>query len=352
MPPGLRLRAPGRRKTAVGQVNAGHAATSGSSTSRRSAGRRAGRGLPAPRTIRPPRRPGCETSAASGRRLRRAAETVPPPGGEAGLDRQPPAEDRLVKGDSVFLLSIGGPATARFARRSTRGVLLGFSAWRLAAVGAAVGDGGSGFGAAGGGAACSSGWSSPCRSWRRLRSFGRRPARGGMVADRPRFAGRKAGRPDRVRAKIDRPRPAGTLALPGDAAALRFHRPCVRGVHGARPAPPHALRGVACQPPGVSAARPRRPAGRVAAWGRVLAGLAPSGTCAGIQITESTIPDSGRGYRRVLRPSRGAERGVGRRAVRDAAGRQLGRGLDPSHDHHPRFDMKAAGRQIKASAAG
>ena len=36
---------------------------------------------------------------------------------------------------------------------------------------------------------------------------------------------------------------------------------------------------------------------RVTAWSRVLAGLAATGSCAGVQILESTLPDPGQGVR-------------------------------------------------------
>ncbi len=38
-------------------------------------------------------------------------------------------------------------------------------------------------------------------------------------------------------------------------------------------------------------------AGRVGRWGRVLAGLASSGTCAAVQVLEATVPDPALGQR-------------------------------------------------------
>ena len=150
------------------------------------------------------------------------------------------------------------------------------------------------------------------------------------------FAARKAVGQTEYRAKIDRPRPAGTLALPGDAAgAANVHRPGHRGVHGARPAPCTLSAVLSVSHPAYLLLGPDAQRGRVAAWGRVLAGLAQSGTCAGIQITESTIPDSGRGIAEFYARHGAHQRGVGGGAVRDAAGRQRGGGVHPSHDHHP-----------------
>jgi len=92
------------------------------------------------------------------------------------------------------------------------------------------------------------------------------------------------------------PRPSGTMALPGDAAALRFHVDASSGavmVHD-----PHArtLTAIAhVTHPAFVLLSPDAQAQRVASWGRVLAGLASSGACAGVQILETAHPDSGRG---------------------------------------------------------
>jgi hypothetical protein len=97
-------------------------------------------------------------------------------------------------------------------------------------------------------------------------------------------------------ARPNTPRPAGTLALPGDAAALRFH---LLGETGAVMLhDPHArtLTAVAhLSHPAYVLLSPDEQARRVHGWGRALAGLAASGTCARAQILESALPDSGHG---------------------------------------------------------
>jgi hypothetical protein len=97
-------------------------------------------------------------------------------------------------------------------------------------------------------------------------------------------------------ARPSAPRPSGTLALPGDAASLRFHIDDISGaamVHD-----PHAetLTAVALvQHPAYVLLSPDEQSRRVSGWGRVLAGLAAQGTCARVQVLEVALPDSGRG---------------------------------------------------------
>ena len=90
------------------------------------------------------------------------------------------------------------------------------------------------------------------------------------------------------------PRPAGTLALPGDAAALRVRVDRMSGaamIHD----PHRNTLSVTCalaHPSFVllGAADQNR---RVHGWGRVLAGLARSGHLAAVQVLEITSPDQG-----------------------------------------------------------
>lgn len=100
----------------------------------------------------------------------------------------------------------------------------------------------------------------------------------------------------RYRRRIDRPRPAGTLALPGDAAALREWLDPTSGavlVHD-----PHAqtlTAIVAVSHPAFALLDPGEQQRRVAAWGRVLATTCRSGRIARVQVTERTLPESGTG---------------------------------------------------------
>lgn len=110
------------------------------------------------------------------------------------------------------------------------------------------------------------------------------------------YATRRAVGQTRYRAKIDKPRPPGTLALPGDAAALRFHLDETTGaamVHD-----PHArtLTVVAhVQHPAYVLLPPDEQARHVHGWGRALASLAAAGTGTRLQVLETTLPDAGHG---------------------------------------------------------
>lgn len=96
------------------------------------------------------------------------------------------------------------------------------------------------------------------------------------------------------RARIDRPRPAGTLALPGRAAALRLVEDPVTGaalVHN-----PHAATFTVTVPvtsSGFTLLDPADQARRIHGWGRVLATACRSGRIAALTVTERTWPGSG-----------------------------------------------------------
>src|SRR3954454_9466688 len=183
----------------------------------------------------------------------------------------------------------------RFGRRQSKGILLGFSGPRLIAIGAAVALlvlGMFAFGAAG------LALLSPM--WAGLIAVAFVRWNGAPVVEAipnlTHWSRRQAAGQTRYRAQITTPRPAGTMALPGDAAALRLH------VHDASGAvmvhDPHR-RTLSVVPkvthPAyvlLSADDQRR---RVAAWSRVLASLAATGSCAGVQVLESTLPDPGHG---------------------------------------------------------
>jgi hypothetical protein len=86
------------------------------------------------------------------------------------------------------------------------------------------------------------------------------------------------------------------MALPGDAAALRFYEDPDTGacmVHD-----PHAQTlavTVGVSHPAYVLLSPADQRGRVSAWGRLLGGLSKSGSCAAIQVLEATVPDPGTG---------------------------------------------------------
>ena len=98
------------------------------------------------------------------------------------------------------------------------------------------------------------------------------------------------------RRRIVAPRPAGTLALPGDAASLRQWVDPETGavmVHDPHQATLTAI--VALSHPAFILLDPIDQERRVASWGRVLATACRSGRIATLQVMERTLPDSGRG---------------------------------------------------------
>ena len=185
--------------------------------------------------------------------------------------------------------------TVRFGRRQTRGLLLGFSAPRIAAVAvivvvlviAVVSFGGFGVLLTSPLLACL--LASVFLQWHG------RPAVE-MLPIGLHYGARHAVGQTTFRAQVSLPRPPATMALPGDTAALRFHLDQPSGavmVHD-----PHAstLSAIAhVTHPAFILLSPDEQTQRVAAWGRLLAGLASSDTCTRIQVLETTHADSGRG---------------------------------------------------------
>jgi hypothetical protein len=109
------------------------------------------------------------------------------------------------------------------------------------------------------------------------------------------YATRAASTQTKYRARPETPRPTGTLALPGDAASLRFllDKDGTAMLHD-----PHAqtltVAGLLSHPAYVLLS-PEEQARRVHGWGRALAALASSGTGTRVQVLEISLPDAGRG---------------------------------------------------------
>jgi Putative type VII ESX secretion system translocon, EccE len=98
------------------------------------------------------------------------------------------------------------------------------------------------------------------------------------------------------RTRTEAPRPSGTLALPGDAAALRFLVDDISGAAMVHDTHAGTLTAVALvRHPAYVLLSPGEQSRRVNGWGRALAGLAAQGTCARVQVLEIALPDSGRG---------------------------------------------------------
>ena len=191
--------------------------------------------------------------------------------------------------------STAAPATVRFARLPRRGLLMGLSASRVACIAAAAAvlipalflAGPTGLAL-----------TSPLWSCGLALAFARRNGRP-LIESLPtsaHFLVRRASGQTRFRVRPERPRPAGTLALPGDAAALRFLIDPASGtamVHD-----PHAQTLTAAavvRHPAYVLLAPDEQARRVHGWSRALAHLASTGTGARVQILEISQPDAGHG---------------------------------------------------------
>ncbi|MFH5824725.1 SCO6880 family protein [Georgenia sp. AZ-5] len=96
-------------------------------------------------------------------------------------------------------------------------------------------------------------------------------------------------------ARIGKPRPAGTLALPGDAAALRQYVDVVTGAVYVHDPHTNTLTAILrVEHPAFVLLDPAEQQRRVAGWGRVLATVCRSGRLAAVQVIERTLPDSGK----------------------------------------------------------
>lgn len=154
----------------------------------------------------------------------------------------------------------------------------------------------------------------------------------------------------KYRARVTRPRPAGTLALPGDAASLRQYTDPITGavmVHD-----PHAQTLTAVieiHHPSFVLLDPGEQERRVQAWGRVLATGCRSGRVARLQVLERTIPDSGSGLAQWW-----AEHGTDDGSWVSETYKQLIDRAGPAGERHVStlsvsLDMHAAARQIRAA---
>jgi len=192
----------------------------------------------------------------------------------------------------VSTLSLG-PPTVRFARRSTRGFLLGFSALRCGVILLAVLVLLTGL-LTGGGV----GLLATTPLWSGLLASAFVPVRGRVVVEwMPTvlyWQLRRVTSQTTYLVRVSPPRPVGTMALPGDAASLRFYNDPTTGacfIHDPHRQTLSAVLSVSH--PAYVLLAPASQRERVSTWGRVLASLARSGTCALIQVLESTVPDPG-----------------------------------------------------------
>ncbi|NHN55855.1 PrgI family protein [Calidifontibacter sp. DB0510] len=153
--------------------------------------------------------------------------------------------------------------------------------------------------------------------------------------------------------RVTKPRPAGTLALPGDAAALRQYLDPDTGavmVHDPHRATLTAL--VEVTHPSFILLDPDEQQRRVTAWGRVLATVCRSGRIARLQVLERTVPDSGTGLEQWW-AAHGTDDGSW--VARTYA--ELIERAGPTAERHVTtlslsLDMKAAARAIRSAGHG
>lgn len=155
------------------------------------------------------------------------------------------------------------------------------------------------------------------------------------------------------RRRVVKPRPAGTLALPGDAARLRQWLDPESGavmVHDPHQATLTAIVGVTH--PAFILLDPLEQQRRVTSWGRVLATACRSGRIASMQVVERTLPGSGKGLAEWW-SQHGCQDGSW---TSTTYGELIDR-AGPAGERHAStvsisLDMKAAGRAIRAAGGG
>lgn len=245
-----------------------------------------------------------------------------------------------------------GQPLVRFGRRQSKGVLLGLSGLRLLVIGAAVGviiAAMVGFGQAG------LVVSAPVWGLLLAAAFVRFNGQPAVEAapTAVHWAARRGAGQTRFRVRTRAPRPAGTLALPGDAAALRFHVDETSGAAMVHDPHRHTLSAVMrVAHPAYVLLSPDDQQRRVSAWSRVLAGVAAAGSCAGVQILESSFPDPGHAVREWYR-----ERGVHDGGWADDQYRALMSDAAPASCTHRTLitvslDLRRAGRAVRDAGGG
>ncbi len=152
---------------------------------------------------------------------------------------------------------------------------------------------------------------------------------------------------------VVKPRPAGTLALPGDAAALREWEDAETGaamIHDPHAQTLTAVVGVTH--PAFVLLDPGEQERRVSGWGRVLATGCRSGRIARVQISERTLPDSGSGLAEWWTRYGKDDSTWPAVNYRELIGR-----AGPASERHATtislaLDTKACARQIRAAGGG
>jgi hypothetical protein len=155
------------------------------------------------------------------------------------------------------------------------------------------------------------------------------------------------------RRRVLKPRPAGTLALPGDAAPLREYQDPETGavmIHDPHQQTLTAI--VTVTHPAFILLDPSDQERRVSSWGRVLATCCRSGRIARLQVLERTLPDSGAGLSQWC-----AQHGVDDGSWTARTYRELIDRAGPAGERHTTtlslaLDMRVAARAIRTAGGG
>ena len=244
------------------------------------------------------------------------------------------------------------PGTVRFGRRSTRGVILGLSGPRLVALAVALlivvpavyGAGIRGV------LVTAPAWGLAVAA--ALVSVANRYA-AEWVPVYGHWLLRRALHQNVYGVRVLTPRPAGTLALPGDAASLRLHHDQITGAAMIHDPYANTLTAIAkVRHPSFVLQSPSDQERRVAGWGRVLATACASGRIARVQVLERTLPDSGAGVR-----NHWAAHGISDDSWVARQYRQLLDHAAPATERHETtisisLDMSRARRAVRAEGGG
>ncbi|MFF2267423.1 SCO6880 family protein [Cellulosimicrobium cellulans] len=243
-------------------------------------------------------------------------------------------------------------APVQFSRLAKRGIMLGLSLPQLIVLGIAVLTLVASLYTAGGAGLA---WTAPV--WATCALLAVVPAGGRKVIEWVPILARWAARTYLgqliYRRRVIRPRPAGTLALPGDAAPLREWEDPETGaamIHD-----PHAQTLTAIlsvSHPAFVLLDPGEQQRRVTGWGRVLAAACRSGRIARIQVSERTLPDSGTGLAEWW-----ATHGTDDDSWAATTYAELIDRAGPAGERHATtisvaLDMRATTRQIRTSGGG
>lgn len=237
----------------------------------------------------------------------------------------------------------------RFSRRSRRGVLLGLSGLQLVMCSISVGS--LVLGLYIGALLLAFPVIALCTALAFIGVGGRKLIEWGPIGVR--WLWRSTGGQLVYRRRIVKPRPAGTLALPGDAARLRqWLDPETSAVmvHDPHEATLTAVTGVTH--PAFVLLDPAEQERRVVSWGRVLATACRSGRIASVQVMERTLPDSGKGLAQWWETH-----GTHNATWTSTTYGELIERAGPAGERHAStisisLDMKVAGRAIRAAGGG